>query len=125
MQALINRYARLIVDALTNSDAEFPKKLILYMKSRGHLSLLTAAVQKAERLSVSQSHTTVTVASAPDAKKFAAHIASTVESLGVAKEEYTIRVDDRAVGGYAVLAHNQLVDRTYRSALVSLYQHSI
>ena len=121
MQALINRYANLILSAIrSGADAEFVPQMVRYMKMRGHATLLPAVLRKVERMNVVKG-AQVTVARAEDAAQYARAIAAQLVGLG-AGTEYTIAVDDRMVGGYTVRAKGKLVDKSYRSALVTLYQ---
>ncbi len=124
MHSLITRYARLIANSL-NADARFADKVIAYMKARGHLTLLPAVLRAAERRGREAGAAVVTLARAEDAKQFGPAIAGHLTALGAKTEGYMIKIDDRMVGGYMVRAHGKVVDQSYRTALVSLYQHSI
>lgn len=124
MQPLIRRYAALVHRAIADGvGADFAKKLVSYLKHKGHLGLLPQIVRRYESMSVSRA-ATVVVARPDDAKKFAQSIGAALSTLGIDAGEYEVSVDDRAVGGYSVRAKGKLIDRTYRSALVELYQNS-
>jgi F0F1-type ATP synthase delta subunit len=123
MQPLIRRYTTLLQRAIQGGSGEdFAKKFIAYLAKRKHLGLLPAILARLTKLGVQGQGAIVTVARVEDAKKFANVIASELSSLNSDAGTYTVKVDDRAVGGYAVRGKGRLVDRTYRSALVSLYQ---
>jgi F0F1-type ATP synthase delta subunit len=125
MQALVRRYVALLVSKLGTADEVFAKKFISYLKAKKHESLLPQIVARLERMKDTKGAAIVTVAALEDAKKFAQSIASALTNLNVEKGAYEVQVDDRAVGGYMVHAKGKLVDRTYRSALVRLYQNTI
>lgn len=125
MHALIRQYAELIRQALArNADASFAEKMIVYMKKRGHLSILPAALKKVQAMGDMKGTAQVLLAHADDAKTFAPRIASALATLG-AEKGYDIRVDDRAVGGYSVRANGKVIDQSYRKSLVELYQRVI
>lgn len=126
MQSLIRRYTTLILAALAGgADEQFAKKLVAYLKHRGHLSLLPALVARVERMAHAKKGATVLLAKAEDAQTFATSIASALTTLSISPEDYTLVVDERAVGGYAITGKGKVVDRTYRTALVNLYQKII
>jgi F0F1-type ATP synthase delta subunit len=125
MQGLVRRYVALLVSKMGTADDAFIRNFVAYIKKRKHESLLPQILQRLERMQDTRGTSSVTVASVSDAKKFAQSIASTLTNLNVEKGEYELHVDDRAVGGYMVHAKGMLVDRTYRSALVKLYQNTI
>lgn len=124
MHALIRRYVTLLTSKRDIDDA-FIKKFVAYLKKRKHESLLPQIVAGLKRVGEMRRGAVVTVAAADDAKKFAQSIAAALTNLNIEKGEYGVVVDDRAVGGYMVHAKGKLVDRTYRSALVRLYQNTI
>lgn len=125
MQTLIRRYTALLLRAIqSGSDEAFAKKFVAHLARRKHLGLLPAILARITKAGVQGQGAIVTVARAEDAKKFASAIASELSSLNIDAGAYTVKVDDRAVGGYAVRGKGRLVDRTYRSALVRLYQNS-
>ena len=123
MQPLIRRYVALLDSALRDGSGElFAKNFVTYLKKRGHYSLLPQIVERFLR-SGERKAGLVTVAKEEDAEKYAQSIAAGLSALGVEKGAYEVRVDDRAVGGYTVRAYGKLIDRSYRSALVQLYQN--
>lgn len=126
MQPLIRRYAALVMDALrTGASDAYASAFIAYLKRRGHLSLVPAILNRVARLERAEQKTTVTLARASDADRFAASIASHLTTLPGAGDTYAVVVDERVVGGYQVAAAGKLIDRTYRTALVRLYHSSI
>jgi F0F1-type ATP synthase delta subunit len=126
MQPLIRRYATLVMDALKQraSDA-YAEALVQYLKKRGHTSLIPAVLNRVARLQKAERTTTVTLARATDADRFASTIAAHLTTMPHADSSYAVTVDERIVGGYRVEAGGKLVDRTYRTALVRLYHSSI
>lgn len=129
MQPLIRRYTTLVLNALkggaglpAQAGDEFAKKLVAYLKKRGHLSLLPAIVARVERMAGAKAGAKVVLAKAGDAQKFATSIASALTTMGVPADDYTLVVDERVVGGYVIEGKGKVVDRTYRTALVNLYQ---
>jgi F0F1-type ATP synthase delta subunit len=119
MQPLIRRYVQLLLSV--EATESFVKKFIAYLTQRGHLSLLPHILKRLERAEGVKPGQVV-LAKEGDAEVFAQSIAAALTTLGVDKGAYAVRVDDRAVGGYSVRAKGKLIDRTYRSALVQLYQ---
>lgn len=100
-------------------------KTIAYLKRRGHLSLLGHIVRALEREPAGRSAPEVLVARNADAKKHAKAVQSALAALGAGAGEPEIRVDERAVGGWRVRVNSKVVDRTFRAALVSMYQKAV
>lgn len=124
MQPLIRRYAALIRDAIQNgASKDFVTSFLNYLKVRGHQSLLPAVLRRLERENVGTSDVVVSLAKASDAKKFAPALASALSQLGAEKSEYRVVEDGALVGGYTVKAGGKIIDRSYRTALVTLYQN--
>ena len=86
-----------------------PNKVFAYMKRRGHVSLLPQVLRIVEREPVPSD--VVTVAHERDIAK---HKKSHPNARFV--------VDPRVVGGYSARTGSEYIDRTYRRALVTLYQ---
>lgn len=107
------------------SSKTFVDKLVSFMRARGHLSLLPEIVRILEREPAAVSVPVVTVADKDSFTKFRSEIKDALAALGT--ESATVRevVDPRAVGGYSVRAGSRIVDTTFRSALVNLYQNTI
>src|SRR3989344_2540366 len=100
--SLSRTYAQVIQGAPDSGTATFAKKLVAYMKSKGHLSLLPEIVRILER-EPKRAEATVVVAREHDAKKFAHSITEALKLLGV-EEKPEVIADPRLVGGYAVRA---------------------
>lgn len=96
-----------------------PKKVVSYMKAKGHLSLLPSVVRILERSRANE--TTVTVAKKDDVAKHKSKIDHALKAVD-ADESRRLIVDENVVGGFMVVGNGKAVDRTFRSALVSLYQ---
>ncbi len=125
MHALIHQYAELVHQALQKkAGSAYAEQLITYMKKRGHLSVLPAVLAKVHALGSKKQGAEVVIARPSDAEALAPRIAGALSTLG-AEDEYTVRVDDRAVGGYMVRANGKVIDQSYRRALVELYQRVI
>ncbi len=120
MQPLIRRYVALLQSV--HVDDAFLTKFVAYLKRRGHAGLLPQIVRRLERAQTSKG-ASVTVATKEGAEKFAQSIAAALSTLSVGAGEYDLTVDERVVGGYAVRAKGKLIDRTYRTGLVELYQN--
>ena len=123
---LAHAYAQVIKSAqVEGHGAEFTKKLLAYMKSRGHLSLLFEVVRIAKRDMHDPNQAVVTVAKEGDARKFHSQIKEALSLLGDEAKKHVTIVNPDAVGGYSVRVRSQLVDRTHRNALVSVYKNTI
>ena len=120
MQPLIRRYVTLLLS--TRVDDAFLTKFVAYLKARGHFGLLPQIVRRLGRVKTDKG-ASVTVATKDDAEKFAQSIAAALSTLSVGAGEYDVTVDERVVGGYAVRSKGKLIDRTYRTGLVQLYQN--
>lgn len=91
---------------------------LAFMKKKGHLSLLPSIARILER--ETRPEVTVSLSKAEDAKKYSSQIASALKEIGAT--EYSIVIDPHQVGGYAVRGKSKAIDRSYRKALVSIYQ---
>ncbi len=112
--SLANAYAK-VIRAVPEKDASaFVPGLVAFMQSRGHRSLLPQIVKILEREPASTDEPVAVIAKEADAKKFATQI-------GGAR----IVVDPRAVGGYTLRTGSQLIDKSFRSALISIYQKTV
>lgn len=99
--SLAQNYATLLNDIA-------PARVVDYMKSRGHVSLLPQVVRILERKQ--ESNHVVTVARKEDAP----------HTPGA-----TVVVDPRIVGGTITRKNNTLTDASYRRALVNIYKKAI
>lgn len=102
---LAQRYATV----LTSVDA---KKVLAYMKHRGHLSLLPKVLRVLER--EREVGDTVVVASEKDVSKMKKKFPDT-----------RVEVDPKLVGGYIARSGSTVTDASYRHALVQLYHNTI
>lgn len=101
---LVQRYAQVFKDV----DA---KKVLAYMKKRGHLSLLPQVVKVLEREPAQGA--VVLVAHEKDVPKMKKKF-----------PDARIDVDEKIVGGYISRDRTTVTDASYRHALVSLYQNT-
>lgn len=125
MHALIHQYAELVRQLLQKkAGSAYAEQLIAYMKKHGHLSVLPAVLARVDALGAKKQGPEVVVARPSDAVTLAPRIAGALSTLG-AEDEYVVRVDDRAVGGYMVRANGKVIDQSHRRALVELYQRVI
>ncbi|MES2135132.1 MAG: F0F1 ATP synthase subunit delta [Patescibacteria group bacterium] len=123
--SLANAYASVIKETPTElHTAEFVGKLLSFMRVRGHLSLLSEVVRILEK-EPTRSGVVVTVADDAGLKEFASEIKSALGTLGADTKSYRTTIDARAVGGYSVRAGSKIIDNTFRTALVSLYQRTV
>lgn len=102
---LVQRYAQVLKEVDT-------KKVLAYMRARGHLSLLPKVVKQLER--EPQKGDTVVVAHEKDVSKM--------------KRKFSdahIVVDEKIVGGYIARSGTMVTDASYRHALVTLYHNTI
>jgi len=122
--SLVHAYAKVIQEAeLQNNTAVFFGKLISFMKARGHISLLREVVRVLER-EPREPKARITLARESDASKLKGPLADHLSRLGIGAGESVVSIDPDMVGGYRIKAGNTLVDRSFRSALVSIYQHT-
>lgn len=95
------------------------------LASRGHEALLPGILQGVLSTLEEQKEGTlprVTVGRAADAEKLKAAIVDSLHSLGAA-EAFETQVDETIVGGFIAHHDHQIVDKSYKSALVSLYRN--
>jgi len=122
--SLAHAYAKVIQEAELKGDTRaFFNTLIAFMKERGHLSLLREVVRVLER-EPRQPKAVVTVARESDIAKLKDRLAGHLADLGVGKGEEVVSVDPDMVGGYRITSGNTLIERSFRSALVSIYQNT-
>jgi len=119
--SLAHTYARVLAEAGTEKG--FLDKLFSYMKIKGHLSLLPQILRLVHRMPEKDT-VVVTVRDQDDAKKFKKEIDMSLTEL-VVKGSRRVIEDKRLVGGYSIRAGGKIVDKSYRSALVALYQNSV
>lgn len=123
--SLANAYASVINETPKElQNTEFTDKLIAFMRARGHMSLLSEIVRILEN-KPKEADAVVTVASDADLKEFASEIKSALATLGADSKLHRTVVDVRAVGGYSVRAGSQIIDNTFRTALVDIYQKTV
>jgi F0F1-type ATP synthase delta subunit len=121
--ALADTYAKVIREKGKDVSAQYVESLIAFMKSKGHLSLLPSVVRILER--EPETHrASIVVARAEDAKKFARSIADSLKLLGT-EVMPAASVDARIVGGHIVRAGSQIVDKSFRNALVEMYRKTV
>lgn len=123
--SLANAYASVINETPQElQNADFALKLLAFMRARGHMSLLSEIVQILEN-KPKEADAVVTVAHGADLKEFASEIKSALSTLGADAKTHRTIVDARAVGGYSVRAGSQIIDNTFRTALVDIYQKTV
>jgi len=121
---LAHAYARLIQEASDNeAGAKFADKLLSYMKSRGHLSLLPSVINILRRMPV-KDEAVVIVKDDKDLTRYKAEIKAFLAGAGHDGKP-RIALDPRIVGGYSARVKGKLLDKSFRSALVHLYQKTV
>lgn len=121
---LAHAYARLIQEADdAGAKPEFAGKIVTYMKSKGHLSLLPRVLRIAERMPKTN-EAVVTVKNDADYKRYEKDIKTALSGIGH-KGALRVAHDAKIVGGYSVRAGGKITDRSFRSALVSIYQNTV
>lgn len=121
---LANTYAKVIQDAEGKPNAKaFGDSLVAFMKAKGHMALLPQIVRILSR-APERDMAVVTVRDESEAKKYKKEIDATLSELSVTGSHRVV-IDSRLVGGYSVRAGGKSIDKSFRSALVTLYQNSI
>lgn len=118
-------YAKLIQGIPAEEARAFVPKLVAYMKSRGHLSLLPHVLRILDREPKEKNAAVVTVAKESDSKKFASRVKEALALLKAEDARAVTLVDPKAVGGFSVRAGGRLIDRTFRTGLVSIYKNAV
>lgn len=112
--SLANAYAKVLRDVPTKDVPAYLPRVLAFMKGRGHLSLLPQVVRILEREPSDTGEAVAVIAKESDAKKFAEEIRGA-----------RVVVDPRIVGGYTVRTGSRFVDRSFRSALIAIYQKTV
>ncbi len=102
---LVQCYAQVVKEVDT-------KKVLAYMRARGHLSLLPKVLKHLAR--EPEKSDLVVVAHSADVAKMKKKFPDT-----------RIDVDEKLVGGYIARRGTVVTDASYRHALVTLYQNTI
>ncbi len=123
--SLATSYAAVVRDVPETEASAFIPRLLAFMKSRGHLSLLSEIVRILEREPSERNQAVVTVAKEGDLKKFGGEIKAALLKIGMEGSVPKVIVDPRVLGGYSVRTESKLVDKSFRNALVSIYQNTI
>jgi len=124
--SLAHAYAATIQSSAKKASGKaFADKLIAFMRARGHLSLLPEIVRILEREPALADVPVVTVATKESLRTLAREIKEALAALGKEDEAPREVIDPRAVGGYSVRAGSKIVDASFRSALVNIYQNTI
>ena len=114
-------YAQIIREK--EGEAPFLKKLLDFMRAKGHLSLVPEIVRILEREPDTKNVTKVVLARESDKKKFSHAIKEAVSEIGSGETEEV--TDPKIVGGYIVRGGGKVLDRSFRKALVDIYQKTI
>ena len=100
---------------------------IALLRRKGHHMLLPSIMREYRRIAEEKeahSETTVTLAREKDAVLFKKAIADRLSELG-ADEKPTVAYDETLVGGFRIRHGGTLVDESYKTQLLSLYQRMI
>ena len=112
--SLANAYAKVLRDVPEKDVPAYLPRVLAFRKERGHLSLLSQVVRILEREPSDAGEAVAVIANESDAKKYA-------QEIGGAR----VVIDPRIVGGYTLRANSRLVDRSFRSALISIYRKAV
>lgn len=99
--------------------------LVTLLRTKGHERLLASIVRSFEQRTKKRAtgvQTLVRVAESEDEAVYAARIAADVLALGAEGMPYVVQVDPAQIGGYAVRAKGQQIDRTYKRTLIDMYR---
>jgi F0F1-type ATP synthase delta subunit len=93
------------------------------LRSRGHQKLLPNIVHELEkRLTREQESVKILFAREEDKIRYKENIQADLLEIAKEKEEQSQEIDEKLVGGYRVETKNILIDRSYKRALIDLYQ---
>lgn len=121
---LAHAYAKLIQDASESGAARvFVDKLVAHMKAKGHLSLLPQVLRVLDRMPNSN-EAVVTVKSEEDVRRFKEEMKAFLSENGYTDKPRVV-VDPNIVGGFTARAGGKMLDRSFRSALVNIYQQAV
>ncbi len=118
--SLSQAYAQVIREK--GDESGFLKKVAEFMKSKGHLVLFPEILRILMR-DPQRKGAAVYVARAADERKFAGEIKAAIRDVG--ETDADIVIDQRIVGGFLVRGKSKVIDQSYRSALVSMYQKTL
>lgn len=122
--SLAHAYAKVLHDAdSAGLGKAFADKMVAYMKSKGHLSLLPSVLKISSRLGT-QDTAVLVCAKKEDVGKYKTEISNAFKTLGHTGHHDTV-IDSNIVGGFTVRANGNVVDNSFRSTLVSLYRNII
>lgn len=123
--SLAHAYAEVIMTAEEEGQgAVFAEKVLAFMKHRGHLSLVPEIARIIERTPL-RGGSVLTLADSASEKTLSSEIQEALRVLKAENLKQTVVVDPRAVGGFSLRVGSTIVDKTFRRALVSLYQQTI
>jgi len=124
----VQQYAEALFEASRHkSDAELAllaERMCIYLKEKGHFSLLPAIVRELEKITRTrgvQAMCTVRVAQEKDLETFQNEIANAITSLKATELPRNVIFDNTLIGGYEVRAKGVRFDRTYKRSLLNLY----
>lgn len=117
--SLADAYAQGLHRAVTNGTAagKATDALVAVLKHEGKLALLPGIKRAYERLiyKTTQSTPTLTIAHAHDE-------AASKKAIGEAAHHATVTIDTTLIGGFVFRNGSTRIDRSYKSALVSMYR---
>jgi F0F1-type ATP synthase delta subunit len=104
-------------------QAQLVKNFLVILRSRGHQKLLPNIVHELEkRLTREQESVKILFAREEDKIRYKENIQADLLEIAKEKEEQSQEIDEKLVGGYRVETKNILIDRSYKRALIDLYQ---
>lgn len=99
----------------------YTESLVTVLKKRGHESLLPAILASFTRATEKKGvKTVITVAREEDAAEAQRVLEEYATEFDTAQHE--VAVDDTIIGGYVIRGNDKILDRSFKSALLNLYQ---
>jgi F0F1-type ATP synthase delta subunit len=122
---MLTTYVRALLQELhrTPDTALVLEKTRAAMTARGHEKLYSRVLRAAIReLEAAPAAVTVRVAEVDGYQKHAAQISEALRTLNATLDDHPeVVVDATLIGGYAVAHKHQIIDATYKKALITLY----
>jgi F0F1-type ATP synthase delta subunit len=103
---------------------ELLERFRVLLRERGHTRLTPAILRELEKLEAQRQDPNivhVAVAQKQDTQAFASEIQEDIAALDAAGQTQDVVVDETLIGGYEVRTGGGRIDRTYKRALLTLY----
>lgn len=118
-------FGEVLGDKEMKHGSEYAQNLLRVIRYRGHQRLLPSIVTELETKVKEQGEVgvlTLTVARSEDEAVFQGAIEKDQKDFGFDDVEVQTVVDDSVIGGYRIESREHLIDRTYKKALLEMYQ---